>query len=65
MTPDLEPPIDPSVRRLIAGIAEMANQVRQPFVPDPDQVRIFNAAYSQSKKQAREEMRPQHRRAAE
>jgi hypothetical protein len=65
MTPDQEPPLDPSVRKLIADIEEMANQVRQPFVPDAEQVRIFNAAYSQSRKQARDEIRQQTQRAAE
>lgn len=48
MTADPEPPIHPDVLDLIAGITEMADQIRRPFVADPEQVRIFNAAYLDS-----------------
>lgn len=65
MKPEQEPPLDPSVSKLIADIEEMARQVSQTFTPDPEQIRIFNTAYSQSRKQARADVQSQCHRAAE
>ena len=48
MTADQNPPIHPDVCQLIKDITEMADQIKQPFVADPQQVRIFNAAYLDS-----------------